>query len=174
MKMKTVTIIIATAVGFLTTPALLAQHKHVDHSSHQQPVNTHKEHAAILPKSVQTVFDHYIKIQTALAEDSIENVRASAATIRNSVQSDPDKTLPAAVAEQAEALAKAGDIKSAREAFKLLSDSLLKYLAGNKAHASHYVRVYCPMAKARWLQTGTAVNNPYFGKSMAGCGKIES
>lgn len=104
----------------------------------------------------------------------MENVRASAVAIRNSVQSNPEKSLPAAVAEQAEALAKASDIKSAREAFKPLSDSLLKYLAGNKAHASHYVRVYCPMAKARWFQKGTTVNNPYFGKSMADCGKIES
>ena len=172
MKMKIVTTVIATAVGLLTTPALLAQHNHADHNLHQRPVNAHAD-ATTWPKSFGTVFDQYIRIQTALAQDSIENVRASAAAIRNSVQSDPDKTLPVAVVHQAETLAKASDIKTAREAFKPLSDSLIKYLAGNKAHAGHYVKVYCPMANARWLQAGTAVNNPYFGKSMARCGKIE-
>lgn len=71
-------------------------------------------------------------------------------------------------------LNKASDLKTAREAFKPLSDSLIKCLGANKAHRGHYVRVFCPMANARWLQTGSVVSNPYYGKSMARCGKIES
>jgi hypothetical protein len=51
---------------------------------------------------------------------------------------------------------------------------LIKYLAANKAHAGHYVKAFCPMANARWLQTGSTVSNPYLGKSMARCGQIES
>lgn len=30
------------------------------------------------------------------------------------------------------------------------------------------------MAKASWLQTGTTVMNPYFGKAMPHCGQLKS
>ena len=172
--MKRISILIATAAGLLAAPALLAQHNHADHGAHQPATNTRTEPAPALPKPVQAVFDSYLKIQTALAQDSIQGVSANASAIAKSVQGDNSKTLPADVAQQAAALAKASDIKAAREAFKPLSDSLIKYLTANKAHRGHYVQVFCSMANARWLQTGAVVNNPYFGKSMQRCGKIES
>lgn len=172
--MKKVSILIATAAGLLAAPALLAQHNHADHGAHQPAPNTRTEPAPALPKPVQAVFDSYLKIQTALAQDSVQGVSASATAIAKSVQADSAKTLPADVAQQAEALAKASDIKAARESFKPLSDSLIKYLGANKAHRGHYVQVFCSMANARWLQTGSVVSNPYYGKSMARCGKIES
>ncbi len=172
--MKSASILIATAAGLLAAPALLAQHNHADHGAHQPPPNTRTEPAPALPKPVQTVFDSYIKIQAALAQDSVQGVSANAAAMAKAVQSDSTKELLADVPQQAEALAEAGDIKAAREAFKPLSDSLIKYLGANKAHHGHYVQVFCSMANGRWLQTGTVVSNPYFGKSMARCGKIES
>lgn len=174
MNMKKIPVLIATAAGLLAAPALLAQHNHADHGAHQHDANAHTEQAPALPKPVQAVFDSYIKIQTALAQDSLKNVSANATAIAKSVQGDSAKTLPADVAKQAETLAKASDIAAAREALKPLSDSLIKYLTANKAHAGHYVKVFCSMANARWLQTGTAVSNPYYGKSMLRCGKIES
>lgn len=174
MNMKRIPVLIATAVGLLAAPALLAQHNHADHGAHQPGANARTEPAPALPKPVQAVFDSYIKIQNALAQDSMQGVSANAAAIAKAVQGDSAKTLPADVAQQAEALAKAGDIKAARESFKPLSDSLIKYLSANKAHRGHYVQVFCSMANARWLQTGSVVSNPYYGKSMARCGKIES
>jgi len=174
MNMKRIPVLIATAAGLLAAPALLAQHNHGDHGAHQPAPNTRAEPAPPLPKPVLAVFDSYIKIQTALAQDSLQGVSANATAIAKSVQADSAKTLPADVAKQAETLAKARDIKAAREAFKPLSDSLIKYLAANKAHAGHYVKVFCSMANGRWLQTGTVVSNPYYGKSMLRCGKIES
>ncbi len=172
--MKRIPVLIATAVGLLAAPTLFAQHNHAGHGAHQPAPNARTEPAAVLPKPVQTAFDSYLKIQTALAQDSLQGVSANATAIAKAVQSDSTKALPADVAQQAEALAKAGDIKAAREAFKPLSDSLIKYLSANKAHRGHYVQVFCSMANGRWLQTGTVVSNPYYGKSMARCGKIES
>lgn len=174
MNMKRIPVLIATAAGLLAAPALLAQHNHADHGAHQPSPNARAEPAPALPKPVQAVFDSYLKIQTALAQDSLQGVSANATAIAKSVQADSAKSLSADVAQQAEILAKASDIKAAREAFKPLSDSLIKYLAANKAHAGHYVKVFCSMANARWLQTGTVVSNPYYGKSMLRCGKIES
>lgn len=174
MNMKRIPVLIATVAGLLAAPALLAQHNHGDHGAHQPAPNARTEPAPALPKPVQAVFDSYIKIQTALALDSTQNVSANATTIAKAVHGDSTKALPADVAKQAETLAKAADIKAAREAFKPLSDSLIKYLAANKAHAGHYTKVFCSMANARWIQTGTTVSNPYYGKSMLRCGKIES
>ena len=124
-----------------------------------------------LSASVKSVYDHYLKIQAQLANDSLTGVAANAEAISKAVQGDAN-ALPAAVADEAEALAKASDLRSARAAFKPLSDSLIKYLAEHKAKGA-YVEVYCPMARAHWLQSDRKVSNPYFGQAMATCGEIQ-
>jgi Cu(I)/Ag(I) efflux system membrane fusion protein len=120
---------------------------------------------------VKSVYDHYLKIQANLANDSVTGVAENADAITKAVQGDA-KMLPAEVGTRAEALAKAKDLKSARTAFKPLSDALIKYLADHKAQSA-YVEVYCPMARASWLQADKNVNNPYFGPAMSGCGVIK-
>jgi hypothetical protein len=121
---------------------------------------------------VKSVYDHYLKIQVALAGDSLTGVADDANAIAKAVDGDSMKMLPAAVATGAQAVAKARDLKAARAAFKPLSDSLIKYLADNKAKGA-YVEVYCPMARASWLQADKNVNNPYLGKEMPTCGEIK-
>ena len=78
------------------------------------------------------------------------------------------------VGVQAETLAKATDLKAAREAFKPLSASLAKYLADNKAGKGIYHEAYCPMVKASWLQTEKAIKNPYMGRKMLDCGELKN
>ena len=125
-----------------------------------------------LMEPVKSVYDHYLSIQAGLAKDSLAGVAENAGAIASAVQGDSMKMLPAAVATEAEALAQARDLKTARAAFKPLSDSLINYLADHKAKGA-YVQVYCPMARANWLQADKTVNNPYFGQAMASCGEIK-
>ena len=125
-----------------------------------------------LTAPVKAVYGDYLKIQASLAKDSMTGVADNAAAIAKAVQTDA-KELPATVAGEAEALAKATDLTSARAAFKPLSDSLIQYLADHKAK-DDYVQVYCPMARANWLQADRNVNNPYFGRAMATCGEIQN
>jgi hypothetical protein len=120
---------------------------------------------------VKSVYDHYLKIQAALASDSLAGVAENAGAIAKAVQGDA-KLFPAEAGKPAEALAKAKDLGAARAAFKPLSDTLIKYLSDNKAKDA-YVQVYCPMARANWLQADKNVNNPYFGSAMSGCGEIK-
>ena len=80
---------------------------------------------------VKSAYDRYIKIQTALAADSMKDVAANATAIAKAIRSDPMKMLSPKVAQQAEALAKATNLESEREAFKPLSQSLIAYLAAN-------------------------------------------
>jgi hypothetical protein len=127
-----------------------------------------------LMEPVKSVLNNYIAIQTQLTKDSIKGVDDHASAIAKAVKGDEMKMLPSDVATQAEALAKAKDLKAAREAFKPLSASLVKYLADNKAGKGVYHEAWCPMAKASWLQTEKQVRNPYYGKSMLDCGELKN
>ena len=127
-----------------------------------------------LMEPVKSVLNHYLAIQNELAKDSIKGVDEHANAIAKAVKGDDMKMLSPDVAKQAETLAAAKDIKKAREAFKPLSASLVKYLADNKAGKGVYHEAYCPMAKASWLQTEKEVRNPYYGKSMLDCGTLKN
>jgi hypothetical protein len=127
-----------------------------------------------LMEPVKSVYDHYLAIQKELAKDSIKGVDEHANAIAKAVKGDNMKMLSADVAAQAETLAKAKDLKAAREADKPLSASLIKYLADNKAGKGIYHEAYCPMVKASWLQTDKAIKNPYMGRAMLGCGELKN
>lgn len=123
---------------------------------------------------VKSILDHYLTIQTNLANDTIKGLDEHANAIAKAVKGDEMKMLSPDVATQAETLAKAKDLKAAREAFKPLSASLVKYLADKKAGKGTYHEAYCPMVKASWLQTGKEIRNPYYGKEMLTCGTLKN
>jgi hypothetical protein len=133
--------------------------------------STYTVDAAALTAPVKSVYGDYLKIQVSLANDSLAGVTQNAEAIAKAVRTDA-KTLPTAVATEADALARVSDLRSARAAFKPLSDSLIRYLADHKVKGG-YVQVYCPMARASWLQADKNVNNPYLGKEMPTCGEIK-
>lgn len=138
--------------------------------------STAANHALAKPvfaEPVQSIFDNYIKVQTALVHDSLDGVADAGAAITKALPSAASEKLPAALTGQAESLAKAKDLDSARDAFKLLSNSLVEFAKSHNATGTYHI-AYCPMAKASWLQTGTTVMNPYFGKAMLHCGQLKS
>lgn len=100
-----------------------------------------------LMQPVKSVLDHYLMIQTELAKDSLKGVDEDANAFAKAVKADEMKMLSPDVAKQAETLAKAKDLKAAREAFKPLSASLVKYLADNKAGKGIY---YITRPTAQW------------------------
>ena len=132
-----------------------------------------KNQNGALTQSVKSVFDNYLKIESALANESAVGISFNASTIGSAVRADSMKMLPLKVAKQAEILARTRNLSSAREAFKPLSKSLIQYLADHNI-TSAYVEVYCPMAKASWLQKGDKIDNPYMEASMRGCGHIQT
>lgn len=152
--MKTISTILAAAVGLLFA------------------TTTRAAESPALMQPAKSVYDHYLKIQTSLAKDSVKGVDEEASAIAKAVEGDSMKMLPADVAKQAKTLSEAKDLKTARAAFKPLSESLIKYLADHKAKGA-YVEVYCPMAKAGWLQSDKNVKNPYLGSEMPTCGVIK-
>lgn len=127
-------------------------------------------YAAAQPSSAntdETVLVHYLKVQSALARDSMKNVSASVQAIAAAVRADETTSLPTAIADQADALAEAKNLANARKAFKSLSESIIAYFKANGSPQGTYFEVYCPIAKASWLQTGETVKNPYLGPRSA-------
>ena len=120
--------------------------------------------------SLTPLLDPYFRIQSALTDDKTEGVQADATLIATEARS-----LGAggeAIAAAAAGLGAAADIGAARVAFGKLSDALIAYAEQTKAPTGEGVTaMYCPMVKKSWLQKGTAVKNPYFGKSMLTCGE---
>jgi len=118
--------------------------------------------AADIPKAA---LDPYLKIQTALAADSLADAKQAAATL----QAAPLTPALAAAADPAKAIAAAADIKAARAAFGDLTDILLK-VAGDGTGGAGVRVAYCPMVKKSWLQASGEIANPYYGASMLRCG----
>src|SRR5258708_23852194 len=129
---------------------------------------------AVFMQPVQIVYDNYIQVHAALAQDSLEGVSKATTAMVKAIQGDSMKMLPQKVTQQAEALLKATNLETARAAFKPLSESLIHYLKEQKVPAGSYHEVYCPMAKASWLQTDKTVMNPYMGKAMIHCGELKT
>ncbi|MBI1176295.1 DUF3347 domain-containing protein [bacterium] len=161
MKLFKLTVPVLVVATFIVTPLA----GFADEKAKEEPA---------LMQPVKSVYDSYLKIQSELAKDSLKGVDESANGIARAVRGDEMKMLSADVATQAETLAKAKDVKTAREAFKPLSKSLIKYLADHKAGKGTYHEAYCPMVKASWLQTETDIKNPYMGKAMLGCGELKN
>ncbi len=137
-------------------------------------LTAHAEKKPAFTPSVQSVYDHYLQIQSRLAGDSAQGVSEHANAIAKAIRSDKKKILPPDVAKQADTLAAAKDLKAMRAAFKPLSESLIKYLADTKTGKGVYREAYCPMVRASWLQTGKTIANPYMGNEMPTCGTFRN
>jgi hypothetical protein len=132
-------------------------------------------------QSMQPVVDAYLKIQEALADDQTDGVKKAAeevAAVSDNV--DPYtvtgehaahyKDLPKKVKTFALKLAEEKEIGGMREAFKELSRPMAMWATMSKPEGIYLI--YCPMAKASWLQTDDDIRNPYHGHEMLRCGEI--
>jgi hypothetical protein len=124
----------------------------------------------------RTIIDPYLKIQAALADDSTEGVHANAGvmvTAATSLGSPAMKIDTAAIQLAAAAEAEPPDIKDVREKFGTLSEAIDVYMTGLHLTPPEGVKVaVCPMVNKPWLQEGSALANPYYGKEMPTCGSF--
>jgi hypothetical protein len=117
------------------------------------------------------IVDPYLKIQQALADDSMEGVKANAGEIAtaSAALGAPAMKIDTAAVQ----LASAAEIGDARTTFATLSEAIDAYMTGLHLKAPEGVRVaVCPMVQKPWLQKGEAIENPYYGKEMLTCGSL--
>jgi membrane fusion protein, copper/silver efflux system len=149
---------------------------------------TRYETPATFRRTLDTVFSAYFDGQTGLSTDSLEVAKKSAASLLEALAQVDAGLLEgdalhfwkkdfAALEESAGKVRDAGEINSAREAFSLLSESLIvvtRRFGGGGGDVFFY---HCPMAfdwrGANWLQNREGVENPYFGAAMYRCGELK-
>ena len=138
-------------------------------------------------EALASMLDAYLTIGKQLASDTIEDVNTKAHTMIEAFHTVEDET-PAGlwaaheshthtIHDAAHQLTDVSDIKSARLAYGLLSDSFKHFITAVGVPASYDKPVYsyvCGMApdvpeSGIWLQTDESVRNPYFGSAMLRC-----
>jgi Cu(I)/Ag(I) efflux system membrane fusion protein len=119
----------------------------------------------------RAIIDPYLKIQAALADDSMDGVTANAGSIATAATSLGAPAVK--IDTTAVQLAAAAEIGDARDKFGALSEAIDKYMTGLHLTAPQGVKVaFCPMVQKPWLQAEATINNPYFGKNMQTCGSF--
>jgi hypothetical protein len=136
---------------------------------------TGKSPAAGAPMS-GAIIDPYLKIQAALADDSLDGVHTNAGVIvtaATALGSPAMKIDGAALQLAAASEAEPPDIKAVRDKFGMLSEAIDTYMTGLHLTPPEGVKVaYCPMVNKPWMQQGETLANPYYGKEMPTCGNF--
>ena len=117
------------------------------------------------------IVDPYLRIQSALAADSVEGVKANAGNIAtaSSALGAPSMKISTAALQ----LASAGELEDARTKFGVLSEAIDTYMTGLHLTPPEGVKVaYCPMIRKPWLQQDGTIANPYYGTQMLTCGSF--
>lgn len=76
------------------------------------------------------------------------------------------------LAYDARHISESKDINHQREHFTSLSANLIELTKKINLSPMPIYEDYCPMRKAYWLSSDTAIRNPYFGSAMPTCGKV--
>ena len=119
------------------------------------------------------IVDPYLKIQSALANDSVDELRANAGTIATAATALGAPAMN--IDTTALRLASAVDLDDARTKFGALSEAIDIYMTGLKLNPPEGVRVaFCPMARRPWLQQTGSLRNPYYGSQMLTCGSFKN
>jgi len=120
--------------------------------------------AAPLFANETKIYSSYETLRQALLKNSVADVQKSAKTLASAARSEKQEL----IAVQAETLAEATQIASARKVFAALSDGVIKFRAAGRPSVA-----YCSMEKKSWLQpAGTPISNPYLDGGMRACGQF--
>lgn len=118
-----------------------------------------------------SIVDPYLKIQTSLFGDSLDEVKANAGNIATAATAlgSPAVKIDTAAAQ----LTSAGELSDARDKFARLSDAIITYMDGLHLTPPDGVHIaQCQSTRQQWLQDGDSIANPYDGASAPPCGSV--
>lgn len=171
--------------------AVMTGHNHGGTSNACNTTTTaHSQAIAISKKAkdaLTPLFDEYLKMKNALVADDFKQSKQ----ITSSFQSKLSKTNMAvftgeahdvwmqhssAMGKALKLMNKAENIGDVRKHFKTLSDQIIMLAITFGPFDQDIFVQHCPMADdnkgADWISGEKTIKNPYFGKSMLGCGEV--
>lgn len=134
------------------------------------------ERAQLFEKRMNKVLDHYLAVQSALADDRLDAAKEAAdklSEVADEIEDDGDpehRKLFESIEAHADNLEEADDLQKARAAFKALTQPMETW--AKVAAPAGIDTVHCAMADGRWLQRTGDIKNPYHGKEMLACGDV--
>lgn len=109
------------------------------------------------------------KLAATKAGDLVKELDAfSSGKLDNKSQQLKDK-----IKSDAAKIAGASALAIQRETFQTLSVNFFELAKLVDLSPSPVYQFYCPMKKAIWLSSESAVKNPYYGKQMLTCGSLQ-
>lgn len=134
------------------------------------------ERAQRFETRMNKVLEHYLAVQSALADDRLDAAKEAAdklSEVADDIEDDgdPEHTkLFESIEAHADNLEDAGDLQTARAAFKALTLPMETW--AKVAAPAGIDTIHCAMSDGRWLQRTGDIKNPYHGKEMQACGDI--
>ncbi|WCT09927.1 DUF3347 domain-containing protein [Mucilaginibacter jinjuensis] len=135
--------------------------------------------------SVDKITQAYLGLKNALVASDATAAKAKAAALLTALSAPVDKSLKpdqqkllAANLEKLQFdsrhISESSAIDHQREHFESLSKNMYTVLSGLKANSTVLYEQYCPMKKAYWISEKSAIENPYYGKTMPDCGEVKA
>jgi hypothetical protein len=139
-----------------------------------------------LSAQVQSIYNAYLQIKTALVAGKSNEAAASATATSKLIKEFDVTGAPvdqikayqmhsAAILERSVSIAGTQDIKVQRDLFSPLSEHVYE-LVKNYGTDKPVYQEHCPMAfdgkGASWLSNEVVIRNPYFGDQMLECGEV--
>ncbi|MDF1560893.1 MAG: efflux RND transporter periplasmic adaptor subunit [Bacteroidales bacterium] len=137
--------------------------------------------------ALEPVYDDYLKLKEALSDDNPEDAKKAAVSMKENLArvdmglftGDSHNIWMKFSNELNDILQHAphfSSLEEIREAFRLLSITMVKMSESFKPFSKTLYVQHCPMADnnrgADWLSTEKEIKNPYFGESMLTCGEV--
>lgn len=133
--------------------------------------------------SLSPLLSSYYSIKDALASSNANHAAAMADEFLKAAGSMDMQSMTATehqafmplkekLVSGAQLISETKDLAQQREHFKSFSDNLSLLAKAVKLSTQPVYQQYCPMKRAHWLSSETAIKNPYFGKQMPTCGKV--
>ena len=130
----------------------------------------------------ESLLASYYDIKNALVSSDAATASGKAGEFLKGISSTDAKTfsgtadfksVQAKLSKDARQIAESKDLAKQREYFADFSVSFFKLAKAEKLSAAPVYYQYCPMKKAYWLSASKDVKNPYYGKQMLTCGRVE-
>ena len=172
-------IIIATTVAFLSLSVEAANFNAANNRASETITDALKQ------SSIQGLLPIYLEIKNALVNNDANLASAKAADFSKALESVDGRTLSAkesdayvAVKEKLSAdtksIAEAKDLGKQRGSFSTLSLNMWELAKSVKLSGEPLYQQFCPMKKTTWISNEPAIKNPYYGKQMLTCGKVNN
>jgi len=126
---------------------------------------------------------HYYGVKDALVADDAKTAASRAGQLLTAINGVDMNALAPSVhttfksikdklAMDARHISEVTNISHQREHFAALSSNMATLAKAAPLSDQPVYEAYCPMKKAYWLSSETAIKNPYYGSAMLTCGKV--